>query len=371
MRELKFYIGALLFALIFAAYSNVLFAPFVFDDHHFVEASPQVTMQAPISLHAARAVTLTTYRLNYLFGESNTFGYHLVNVLIHAVNAGLVFALLNGLLRPVPNSAGLPNRTEIPLSTREAPRALVAQDRSDKDSSTLAAFLAAGIFALHPLQSEAVTYISGRPELLMTLFTLLALYGCRHWRLICALCALLAIMSKESGIVVIPLVLGYLSSERGLSRRVLVGVGGIGAALAAYLYSNAHFAPSGRSFIEHALLQSAQLWHYLTMLVYPVGLSIDHDPAQFSVTLRVLSLAGTIAAVAVCAKCDRRCRLLVAFIAISLAPRFLINIPETLAEHHMYLPMVAISGLLALGIEHLFSRTKESSHGSDIPEAAC
>ena len=327
---MRIYLALLLAAIIFAAYSISLYSPFVFDDDHFVIGNPSVNFHAPISLHRNRALTLTTYRINYLFGQENPVGYHLVNVLVHCLNAALVFFFL------------LPIIGELP------------------------AFLACGIFALHPLQSEAVTYISGRPELLMTCFTLLALCCTRAlmhgwprspkaWTVAIAFSCLFAIMSKESGIVSIPLVLGYLWLNKRISQTVaffcMIGAGFVGILLIA----NSTLIDSGRPFYEHVLIQNVQLWHYLTMLVYPASLSIDHDPSSIPFALQLIAVAATI--VASSAMCRRRSGIVGlcgAWTAICLAPRFMLNIPETLAEHQMMLPMVGLSALLALGINHLF-----------------
>jgi hypothetical protein len=331
-------------AILFASYSASLYAPFVYDDLHFVIGNPSVTFQKPISLHSPRPLTLTTFRINYLFGQDSPLGYHLVNVAIHAVNAALVFFLL------------LPMIGEF------------------------SAFLACGIFALHPLQSEAVTYISGRSELLMTLFVLLALISAERslcawpehetlWRVITGFWCLFAILSKESGIVSIPLVIGYLWMEGRLSRKVItacfIGFG----ALATLLYAASDLIPSGRSWFENALLQNVQLWQYLAMLVYPAGLSIDHDPASIGFALQILAAMATLSVSAWALSLRREamtgqsplyaCGLgqsathFFLFVAIALLPRFIANIPETLAEHHTYLPMVGLSALLALAINFL------------------
>ena len=97
-----------------------------------------------------RPVLFLTFLGNYSFGGTRPFFYHLTNNFIHLANALLIFVLLLAFLR---------NR--------------------------LTAFLAALLFLIHPLQTEAVTYISGRGDPLSTFFILvglcLFLLGIGHW----------------------------------------------------------------------------------------------------------------------------------------------------------------------------------------------
>lgn len=81
-----------------------------------------------------------TFALNYVISGIKPLGYHLFNNLIHLTNGILVFLLI----------------------------AQVFKKR-------LLAFLTALIFLIHPLQTEAITYIAGRGDALVTLFMLLAL----------------------------------------------------------------------------------------------------------------------------------------------------------------------------------------------------
>src|SRR6185312_4252239 len=85
--------------------------------------------------------------LNQAFGGTNPWGYHALNLAIHVL-AGLT---LFGLVR----------------RTLEAGR---------KGSALLPAFAAALLWTVHPLQTEAVTYIVQRAESAMGLFYLLTLY---------------------------------------------------------------------------------------------------------------------------------------------------------------------------------------------------
>ncbi len=118
-----------------------------------------------------------TFAINYVIGGIKPFGYHLLSNLIHIGNAILIFYILF-------------------LATRKK----------------LVAFLTASFFLIHPLQTEAVTYISGRGDLLTAFFMLSALllfflaerrgFSWRSWQKWLSLVFLvLALLSRETAII--------------------------------------------------------------------------------------------------------------------------------------------------------------------------
>jgi protein O-mannosyl-transferase len=94
-------------------------------------------------------VTWLTFGLDHAVWGMNAFGYHLTNVLLHAVNAVLVYVLALRLLR-------------LTLTT------------ADAGPIRLGAFVAALFFAVHPLRVESVAWITERRDVLSTCFYLLA-----------------------------------------------------------------------------------------------------------------------------------------------------------------------------------------------------
>jgi protein O-mannosyl-transferase len=312
----------LLYTLIIAAWSNTLFAPFVFDDDHFIYQNPSVNFKTPVHVLQPRPLTVTTFRVNYWLGGTEPFGYHAVNLGLHLLNVSLVLCFLTPYLGSF-------------------------------------AFAAAGIFGLHPLQSEAVTYVSARTDLLMTMMVLMALLASRwRWWAGIPFC-LLAILAKESGVIALPLVILFAWMEQRIRARSAVVVLILALLLGGVLYHQANFTPSGRPFLTHALIQNAQLWSYLMMLVYPVGLSIDHDPEMIPAGLVCVAL-GCSGLVFWFSSPPYSQWLFWVF--LTLLPRFLVNIPEYLAEHHLYLPFVGISAACALFFKQAFEWLKHYEH---------
>ena len=106
-----------------------------------------------------RPVTNLTFALNWYVHGSNVAGYHLVNLVIHFLNAWLLYLIITGLSRrPV------------------APE-------TDRGHHRVVALLAALLWALNPIQTQAVTYVVQRYTSLTTLFFLGALYGYIRGRL--------------------------------------------------------------------------------------------------------------------------------------------------------------------------------------------
>ncbi len=133
-----------------------------------------------------RPLTTLSFLFNYtlLGNAANPVGYHVVNWALHALNALLVFYLVTVIFR-----------------------------------STRAGFAAAILFACQPVNTEAVTYTLGRADLLSTTLVLLAVFAhlgfvasagrtALQWllRLLVWLLFFLALLTKESAIVLLPLV---------------------------------------------------------------------------------------------------------------------------------------------------------------------
>lgn len=186
MRADKKVIFGMLIILGFALYAFNLANPLFWDDTDWIVNNPAVhhwswdnlkfifthDTLAGIGLRSNyyRPFLFFTFLLNYLVGGSRPWGYHLINNALHIANALLVFSLL---------ARWLANRR--------------------------AAAIAAFIFLIHPLQTEAVTYISGRGDPLWVFFTLLGIglmfrEKGRPWLnlSLAAVCQILAMLSRET-----------------------------------------------------------------------------------------------------------------------------------------------------------------------------
>src|SRR4051794_34951963 len=142
-------LGIAALALAFYLYGPSLHGPFLFDDFGLPFSDPQ-SGNRPLSswLSGVRPILMLSYWANFQSAQSNTFTYHAVNVMLHAINALLVFALFS--------------------------RILTISKVTDKRRLVVAAICGI-LFLVHPLQAEAVAYVAGRSEILSAFFCLLAL----------------------------------------------------------------------------------------------------------------------------------------------------------------------------------------------------
>src|SRR5438093_6457356 len=127
-----------------AAYWNSFDVPFVFDDFTSIQTNASVQFgdslaQIPSNLWF-RTLLYITFAANYALGGQNVWGYHLVNLLLPLLNGILIYLLAKEIFSRV--------SSELPVEGL--------------------ALLASLLFVVHPVQTESVTYISSRSELLST-----------------------------------------------------------------------------------------------------------------------------------------------------------------------------------------------------------
>jgi tetratricopeptide (TPR) repeat protein len=159
---------ALLVCLVVLSYSNTFFATFHFDDEpNILEYAAVKDLSRFWDIAGTRYVGFLSFALNYHVGRFDVFGYHLVNLVIHVANSFLIYGLIVLLFR-APTVSG----------TRE----LRAIDGVAPLSGPIA-ITTALLFAVHPMQTQAVTYIVQRYTNLVTLFYLLGVVCYLRWRL--------------------------------------------------------------------------------------------------------------------------------------------------------------------------------------------
>src|SRR5512133_3826859 len=176
MRARLFLLGAALLA-----FGASLASGFHFDDYA-IFAHPSLASASGwtemFTLRQTRPLTYLTLWLNYAIGGNSPIGYHVVNVALHLAAVALALECLRKLL---------PER---------------------------AAIAAAAIFALHPLQAEAVNYVWARSIVLATVLCLAALLewlNGRHWTAVAWFGA--ALLAKEE-VAAFPLVLLLMDRKR-------------------------------------------------------------------------------------------------------------------------------------------------------------
>ena len=351
----------LLIALTVAVtYGHTLDVPFYLDDESSIRENAVVTQWQGFGALRAyapmRFITYATFALNVRFGHFDPRGYHLVNILIHLLAGFAVYGLARGLLRAPRVRDTLP-----PLAEAGLP------------------LIGALLFVVHPLQTQAVTYIVQRLASLVALFYIASLAafvqarltaskGSRiAWTSACVACALMALFTKENAatlplaIALIELVFFARSWRRVAQIAAGVAVAGVAMWLiSAFAFGSdpfsiesmggmaSHTRSIGRD--RYLATQLPMLWTYMRLFVWPAGLHLDYadDVLHHLGDGRVLlALGGHALVIGLAAWSWRRARPLVAFGLLFMyvahaVESGIIPIPELAFEHRTYLPNLGL-----------------------------
>jgi tetratricopeptide (TPR) repeat protein len=362
------------------AYTPALDAPFVFDDEDNIVNSPairwtefswdNVELLIDSSRLQTRPVANFSFALNHLVGGLEPRGFHFANVLIHLLTAAALVWLCV-------------------IYSRNAARTdtLVVSDWQ----LIALSLLPVGLFLLHPLNTQAVTYVVQRMASLAALFTLLAFasyltarYGrtarSRWWYVASFIFWILGIGSKENALLLLPVILLYeICFFRGQWRQRIervtgrqwnqqwtagawVGVGvavGLVIASTEVIRFTGDFPSRDYNGIERMMTQARVQVFHLSQLVWPAPgrLNLDHDVAvsrgildPWTTLPAILICIGLLAAAAyVAARRPRYGFPVLAYAVFHMIEAGPIGL-EIIYEHRMYLPstMLAVAGAVAL-----------------------
>lgn len=343
------------FLALYQVYSPALNGPFLLDDTSLPYMLPNYSV-LPLKdwITGVRPLLMFSYWLNFKqSGNEVTYGYHLVNLLLHFLNGALIFLAIRKLL-------GFAKAEEL-------------------QSLILAAF-ASGLFLFHPIQTESVSYVASRSETLSLFFLLSAfvafLYRKRAAIGLGSTIAILilfgaAILTKEHTAVLPALLLltdyywnpGF--SLEGIRRNwklylpILIGAA-LGVVFVLRLLStspSAGFGMKDLTWYQYFFTECRVVWDYLRMFLLPFGQNLDYD---FPFSRNVLdhgAIAGLIALAAVSALAwiYRRRFPLASYgwfvYLVLLAPTSsIVPIRDPIAERRLYLPFL---GLLCITVELL------------------
>jgi len=276
--------SGLLVVIVIVSYLPAAKAGYIWDDDYYVTENKLIS--APDGLRRIWfsqdcpsqyfPLTYTTFRLEYSLWKMNPTGYHITNIILHAINALLVWLLLRQLSIP-------------------------------------GAWFAAAIFALHPVNVESVAWITERKNLLMAFFCLLSLlcwleFANRSnkernaWQFYGLSLALyiLALFSKTTACTLpaaLVLLLWFrhipLTTKRWLQVTPYVLLG-LAMGIFVVWWERDHQGSSllvlGLNFVERILLASRALWFYLGKLFWPAKLAFSYpqweinwaEPVQYT-----------------------------------------------------------------------------------------
>ena len=348
----------LLLAVVALIYGNTLRNEFTMDDQIYIVTNPQVLHPSLRGLFAphkisnvVRPVTFATFALNWHLGGSHTVGFHLFNLMLHAGVTLLLLAVLQALLGASPPAKAV-------------------------------AFAAALVFAVHPLHAEAVASISGRAELLAAGFVFAAwVLHLEDQQIPALVCFILALLSKESAVVFLPLLL-VGDYARGKWKPVLRYALFAGVTL---LYLGILWKVQGRRFGQITISQLDNplavipahwrilnalrvAWKYVGLHVYPAKLSCDYSFNAIPIyldwrhTLPALLAALAVASAWIWALWKRHSGLILAggiyLVSFAVTANILMPTGTIMGERLAYLPSAGFCLLVALGWNWLQSRQR-------------
>jgi tetratricopeptide (TPR) repeat protein len=370
--------GALIAAAVAAAYSNTFGVPFIFDDLDAILKNRTIQPGWTLAgiLHGqvgtsalGRPLLNLSLALNQSISGVQVWSYHALNLLIHLAAA----LVLLGLVRRTLGRIGWGNETGLALAV-------------------------ALLWALHPLQTESVTYVIQRAESLMGLCYLLTLYAfvratertapgtageCRLWLGLSWLACLLGMATKEVMVTAPIMALMYdrafVAGSFGKAWRERRGY--YCALAATWLLLFVLFLQTGGNrggtigfgvsipWWKYALTQFQAIAHYLWLSVWPHPLILDYGAAWARGPADVLPYVPVVAALVggtlyALWRHPRAGFLGCWFLAI-LAPTSSVipGIRQTLAEHRMYLPLAAVLVAFVLAGERLAQRLAPRRNG--------
>lgn len=304
-----------------------------------------------------RPIIHLSLALNYYFGGLNTFGYHLVNLILHLLNGLLVYRLT--------------------LHYTEG-----------RDI----AFLNSLFFLAHPVRTEAVTWVSGRSELLSAFFFLacwLAFTQLKRGRyIVTSILFLLALFSKESTAILPAVILmtefyksySWDGLKHWLSERI--------ASYAIFLFPLSIYilarlaalgtltVPNTSRFFKDMGLETrlctmaTGFLHYFKLLVWPATLCFDYDfsviPRQDGVTTEVaISIVVVLSILLLGVILVRKqpiisYAILFFFVTIFIVSNIVVPIGILISERVLYIPAISIGLILAHLLSMLYRRQERA-----------
>ena len=356
-------------ALVLIAYANTFTASFHFDDNPSIIENSGIRHMNWDSvmgvLQGIRPVVYLSIMINYQLSGLNVVGWHIFNIGVHIINSIFVYLLI--------------------LWTLTLP----VFGKSYAEKAKRMALFAALLFAVHPIQTESVTYIITRTELLATCFYLAtfllfireATTGKFRYAVGMLVTALLSMGSKEWAVTLPALLLlyDYLFLADGKMKPILSrwyvylltalpwyvalrnldlfssgGPGGVGFNLV---------TTTGITTKTYFLTSLNVIWTYIRLLFLPINQNLDYD-YKIAKTLfefpTLLSFVGHLAVIgaAVWLYFKKGWKLIpfgVAWFYIGLSPtQSIVPVVDVIFEHRAYMPSVGFFLAFIVAYEMVF-----------------
>ncbi|MDO9529564.1 MAG: tetratricopeptide repeat protein [Syntrophales bacterium] len=373
--------------LVFMIYSNILKAPFVFDDQQNIRDNPHVRLteltfkgikeKIVENPYNNRPVAHASFALNYYFHKYNVMGYHLVNILIHIMTGFFLYFFIKITL----NITTLSTSCQQPTSGN--PQFVTRDPHTGFSNHSLIAFFAVLIWLVHPIQTQSVAYIVQRMNSMAAMFYVLSflLYAKarltekkeKKWVLLagCVLAGILALGSKEIAATLPFFIFLYewyffQDLNRDWFKRHLLLFSGIVIlfTIVAVVYMGAHplerilsdYDKRSFTLTQRVLTEFRVVIYYISLLAFPLPsrLNLDHHFAVSSSLINpvttifsIVSVIGLIGLALYMAKRERLLSFCVLWFLGNLVIESSVIGLEIAFEHRTYLPSMLVSMMVA------------------------
>jgi tetratricopeptide (TPR) repeat protein len=379
-----------------AAYWNSFDGALIFDDDVAISSNSTIRQLWPMGRVlqpprngepvSGRPLLNLSLAVNYAlaahYAKNGTavWGYHAVNLAIHILDALLLFGILRRTLTIVDGGRWTVNGGGTAKGENEFAGEAVSHAPSTVHGppSTLLALAITLLWALHPLQTESVTYIVQRAESGVALFYLLVLYSVIRgataakgilWYVAAVLACLLGMATKEvmatAPLVVLLYDRAFLAGSlvQTLRRRwgLYLSLAATWGLLIYLVYSTGlwgtsagYGAPEAVDSWDYLRSQPLIILHYLRLCVWPHPLCLDYGRHAFATSLGALLPAaivvGLLLSLTAWGLAARKgWAFLGGWLFLILSPSSLIPLSDMAFEHRMYLPLAAVVTAIVLG----------------------
>jgi tetratricopeptide (TPR) repeat protein len=343
----------LIIILGFAVYGNSLNGKFIWADNALVKDNAYIKdfsryvqnlftedigSGSGIMSKSYRPLQMLTYCLDYCLWKLDARGYHLTNILLHISVALAIYWLINILYNHL-----------------------------------FLAFLTSALFLVHPVHSEAITYISGRADALSSLFLLLCIIfyikGTDTKKIVFYLVGLfsfiLALLSRESSLILpVLLILFHYAFKKRLRIKMFLPILGVGVIyILLRLTVLSYLLPDGSS-AENIFTRLpgflVAITNYTRLLLLPFNLHMQYGDKVFNLTnfQAMLGLVILLSYLIYALRKRNQNQLLffsTSWLFIALLPQSnLYPINAYMAEHWLYLPSIGFFLILSKGLTSLY-----------------
>ncbi len=301
-------------------------------------------------------VDLLSFSADYFFWGLNPAGYHVTNLVLHALNVILAFLVVRRIAK-----------------------------RGD------VAFISALLFAIHPVNVENVAWVSERKTLVSVFFTFLALLSYLKFRereggmanyALCAVFFVLAVLSKSSAVTLPLAMIAYEIFING-ERKWKYSIPFFAISMLGALTVFAHLRSNNIETGPHALAMLLGTvyptmlpvyWKYVLTIIWPMNLSGFYDAPYYHSFLDPVVLVSLIGWIMISGvifwKCGNGVRFWYLWFWIWFLPvSNIIPIPVFYADRYMYMPAIGAFSIMAMFITGIFGGLSVRMQGMSMKKA--